>query len=174
MIDEEYKKLVSNVIQQLGMMARALKNYKRTKIEGSPRMADFAKWVVAAESVLPWKNGTSLRYYQFNLAESEQKSIEADSVAIAIQSLMEDYDLWKGTASKLLEELEGDPKQGTGFVPVSTIKSRVWPKSANQLSVRIKRAAPLLKEQGIRFKHKRDSKRRLITIKKINRRRGRN
>jgi hypothetical protein len=116
-------------------------------------MADFAKWVVAAESSLPWKKGTFIKYYRLNLAETEQKSLEADAVALAIQYLMEDVDRWNGTASKLLEELEGDPKQGTGYVPASTIKSGSWPKSANQLSVRIKRAAPLLKEQNIRFKH---------------------
>jgi len=158
----------------LDAVSAALKNYKRTKLKGSPRMADFVKWVVAAEGALPWKKGAFLKYYEVNLLKTEQMTLEADPVAVAIQSLMDDYDRRNGTASKLLEELEGDPQQGSGYVPASTIKSRSWPKSANLLSARNKRAAPLLKEQGIKFKRERESKRRHITLKKVKRKKSRN
>ena len=150
----------------LDAASMALKKYKHTKLKETPRMADFAKWIAAAAKALPFNKKAFIKYYDLNRSETEQLALEADAVALAIQSFMEYYDHWDGTASKLLEELEGN-------VPSSTIKSRAWPKSANQLSARIKRASPLLEAKGIKFKRDRNSKKRYITLKKVKRKKNR-
>ena len=44
-------------------LSEALKNFSSTKLKRYPRMADFARWVVASEGALPWKKGRFMKSY---------------------------------------------------------------------------------------------------------------
>jgi hypothetical protein len=47
----------------LSAVSAGLKNYPNVQLRSYPRMADFAKWIIAAEPGLPWKQGYFLKYY---------------------------------------------------------------------------------------------------------------
>ena len=160
-IAKEFKKRHRKLFGALcDAVSEALKNYKSTKLKRLPRMADFTTWVVAAEPVLPWKRGRFIKTYRRNINEAVQKSLGADEIAVAITKLVASKKHWKGTATELLRELEAHVLQ-------KTLKSRMWPKVASQLSRRVKLAAPFLKSQGVEITFDRKQNRRLIQIRKI-------
>jgi energy-coupling factor transporter ATP-binding protein EcfA2 len=107
-----------------------------------PRMADFAKWVQAAEPAFPVESGTFRDAYESNREAANQTALESDEVARAIRALVEDQGRWHGKMSELVEELEryifnpDDP-------PVEL-------SNYNSLSSHFKRIRPVLREAGIR------------------------
>jgi hypothetical protein len=114
-----------------------------TKLDGHPRMADFAKWATACETVY-WPAHSFITAYGTNRKEVIQKVIDADSVAAAVQKLMEQKTEWNGTATELLTELAVEAGERIS-------NSRSWPANARALSSRIRRSAPFLRAQGIRL-----------------------
>jgi hypothetical protein len=139
-------------------LSAALSNFHRVKEPELPRMADFATWVVAAEQALPWEPGTFLAAYARNQAAVVEHSLEGDVVAVAVRSLMADRETWEGAPSDLLETLEA-------LVPESTRRSKAWPKAANSLSNRLRRAATFLWAIGIEVEWAKSGAR-LISIRK--------
>ena len=124
-------------------LSAALANVHGVKLPELPRMADFATWIVAAEPALPWEPGTFLDVYSRNRAAVVEHSLEGDVVAVAVRLLMADREeAWEGAPSGLLEALEA-------LVPESTKRSKAWPKAANSLSNRLRRAATFLRAIGI-------------------------
>ena len=114
-----------------------------TKLDGHPRMADFAKWATACETAY-WPADSFIAAYNSNRKEVIQKVIDADSVAAAVQKLMEQKTEWNGTATELLTELAVEAGERIS-------NSRSWPANARALSSRIRRSAPFLRAQGIRL-----------------------
>jgi hypothetical protein len=106
-------------------------------------MADFAKWATACETVY-WPAHSFITAYGTNRKEVIQKVIDADSVAAAVQKLMEQKTEWNGTATELLTELAVEAGERIS-------NSRSWPANARALSSRIRRSAPFLRAQGIRL-----------------------
>jgi len=53
-----------------------------------PRMADFAKWVTAAEHSLPWENGTFINEYEKNCNSLVDIAIDTDPVATPVFELV--------------------------------------------------------------------------------------
>jgi hypothetical protein len=120
----------------------ALRNIDHINLPSLPRMADFAMWVSAAEPAFPWSAGSFMEAYAGNRAEAVELSLEADCVAVAVREHMVDKTEWTGKPSQLYEELEKR-------VPENTKRSKAWPKAANKLSNRLKRAATFLRATGI-------------------------
>lgn len=139
-------------------VSTALANRDRVTLLRLPRMADFAVWVTAAEPALPWEPGTFMAAYERNRASLVDDSLEADPVALAVLALMEDRNLWQGTASELLDALEG-------LIKESTLKSKQWPKAPNALSNRLRRAAPSLRAKGVEIRWRKSGDR-FISIRK--------
>jgi hypothetical protein len=123
-------------------VSRALRNRSTTRLDNLPRMADFAVWVSAAESALPWECGEFLSAYSRNRAAAVELSVDADPVADSLRQFIDRERDWTGTARDLLEELNG-------IVLEDTRKSKFWPKSPDALSKRLKRASPCLRTMGI-------------------------
>jgi len=126
----------------LDAVVEALRNYKSVKLEKLPRMADFAKWVVAAEPVLPWASGTFLKAYNQNRSGAIEATLETDPLATAVRELMKDQKEWKGTSTELLSALEA-------LVDDRTKKEEGWPGSAAWLTRKLKRPATFLRSVGI-------------------------
>jgi putative DNA primase/helicase len=136
----------------------ALRNLPKVKIERAPRMADFAKWITAAEWGLGWKSGAFLDVYRENRRDVIESSFEASPVAVAIKdwSIAEHPDSWTGTATELLSALNSRVSDGVR-------RSRMWPDTAQRLGNAIARVAPLLRSKGF-VVQRRHSGQRLITI----------
>ncbi len=140
----------------LDAVANGLAMLPQTKLEGLPRMADFALWATACETAI-WPVGTFMAAYCGNRAEAVETVIDADPVAAAIRALMATRPMWTGTASELLgalAEMAGE----------RVAKSKAWPDSPRALSGRLRRAAPFLRKVGIEIGGKRVARARTIEI----------
>jgi hypothetical protein len=122
-------------------------------------MADFVKWVTAAESGLGWEPGDFMAAYDKNRRDVSETVFEADSVAVAVRNFVaEEHPTgWEGTPTELLGELNNRVAEGVR-------KARSWPMTAQALGNRIDRVAPLLRAKGFTVERMRSTVR---TIKII-------
>jgi hypothetical protein len=126
----------------LDAVACALKNFPSVKLSSLPRLADFAKWVTAAEPSLGWTPGTFLTAFRQGQAEANDVALDAYPIVDALRQLMADRAQWDGKPSELLAklgELVGD----------KATRAEDWPKRANTLSGQLKRLAPNLRKIGL-------------------------
>ncbi len=121
-------------------MVEGLRSLPSTRLDGLPRMADFALWATACESAL-WPAGTFRSAYQGNREEAVDNVIEADPVALAIRQLMSERQNWTGTATDLLKAL-------VEIVGEKVANTKDWPKTPRVLSGCITRTAPFLRRIG--------------------------
>jgi putative DNA primase/helicase len=128
----------------LDAVSAALCHLPDTKLPRAPRMADFAKWITAAESGLGWEPGAFLSAYDANREAIFDDALEADPVAVAIRDYVFGHAdrAWEGKPSELLAAL-------TDMVPEKTRKAKWWPGSASALGSKLRRAAPLLIRAGL-------------------------
>ena len=148
-------------------VSAALLNINNVHLNTLPRMADFAKWVTAAESALPWDNGTFINEYEKNSADLVDMAIDADPVATAVLDLVKQLnpnEEWEGAASELLEELKT-------LVPESIHRRKSWPQRANVLSNKLMRAQSFLRKKGIEIERSKSGTRKIM-IRKISRNNG--
>ena len=143
-------------------MATALKNYDQVKLDSLPRLADFARWVVAAEPACPWEGGKFLSAYEANRAEMVDMAIEADPIATAALRLMAGQNAWRGTSTELFRALHA-------LVPEDLRKQSDWPQAPVALSNRLMRLEGFLATKGIEIVRKRLPDRRLIILSKSER-----
>jgi hypothetical protein len=167
----EYDRLRPRILGAVCVAAsEALNSLSSIKMSSYPRMADFARWICAAEAVLPWKDGRFTKSYKLNRKKAIHTSIESDVVAAGIVALMKNIKgkKWWGTVSELMNDLEGDPSKNIGgIVSERIIKNKSWPKLPHIFSRRMKQAQPALRKVGIRIEFKdRKAKRREILIRK--------
>ncbi len=156
----EFKRLHPRILGgMLNILSKTIKRYPDIHLERLPRMADFAKWVVAGEAGLGWKKGTFLSCYAGNQAQAIQTTLEADAIASAIIAFMETRNIWKGTPSQLLDELES-------LVDDRTKNSKSWPGSPAWLTRRLNRPATFLRSIGIEIEYDRSTKDRSIVIRR--------
>ncbi len=144
----------------LDAVAVGLRDIAGTRLAALPRMADFAKWVVACEPALPWAAGAFLGAYAGKRAEAVEAALEADPVAVAVKALLAETEPWEGTATELLAALEK-------YVAETTTRAKSWPKSARGIGNRLRRAATFLRHAGVEVEFVREantSRRRLIRI----------
>ena len=159
-IHAEFERVRPQVLGALlDAVSAGLKNYSLVTLDSLPRMADFAKWIVACEPALGWECGEFMKVYGKNREGSIECTLDADPLASAIRALMEDIEEWKGQPSELLEELEK-------IVDERTKRSKVWPGSPNWLTRKLKRPATFLRSVGIdiQFPDQSREKKRQITI----------
>ena len=131
-------------------------------LDAVPRMADFAREAAAAAPSFGWTPEDFIRAYAGNHGAAVEAVLEADVVAQALLSFMDDRLEWEGTSSELLVELE---KLASDRV----VKSKEWP-SSRGLSGRLRRLAPELRRKDISTSFDRRTsdrqRRRLIAIEK--------
>jgi hypothetical protein len=123
----------------LDAIAKGIATLPQTRLDKLPRMADFALWATACETVL-WPPDTFWAAYCGNRDEAVVAVIEADPVATGVSALMATRKEWTGTASELLGVLATDERVS---------KAKDWPTSPRGLRGRLQRAATVLRKIGI-------------------------
>lgn len=145
----------------LTAVSSAIRNLPEVKLDQLPRMADFARWIVAAEPALPWEPGFFMAAYTKNRMQAAESGIEGSLVGQAIIDLVQPLtEPWEGNATELLEEL-------TQHFDYRKQIPKTWPKSPQGISNMIRRLAPTLRLVGVAVDFKRASRKRLILLRKI-------
>jgi hypothetical protein len=140
---EAVRQLLPEILGALyAAIALALRDYKQVKLKNAPRMADVASWITASEPALGWPSGTFMEAYARNRRATVVYAVEHDVVASAILALAQRNRQWTGTPTLLLEVLGGLITESVRF-------SQEWPRSPRQLSDRVRRAIPDLREVGV-------------------------
>jgi hypothetical protein len=139
-------------------VSRALGNIAGVRLDRAPRMADFVKWITAAEAGLGWKPGAFFESYSDNRRNVSEAAFEADAIAVVIWQLVTTVrpGPFEGTATELLGAINAMTSE-------SARKSKYWPQNPAQLGNGLARAAPLLKAKGCTVE-RRHSGARIITI----------
>jgi len=142
-------------------ISAAMRNYDKVNLANYPRMADFAHWVVAAESALPWGNGAFLEEYLQNRAQIIDIGLEADPVGSSVLNFIKNAESneWSGTPTGLLVELNK-------IAPEHFKRLKSWPKQPNVLSGRLRRSATFLREKNFEIEWSKSGQRN-ITLRKI-------
>lgn len=123
-------------------VATALRNIERVELDRLPRMADFARWAVAAEAAFPVEAGTFIRAYETNRAEASEEAIANDTVAAAIQRMLSEKGSWEGIMSELLVDLKD-------YLPNPDRPPRDFPDNHQAMTARLRRVLPALRAVGI-------------------------
>lgn len=146
--------------QMLGALcdavACALRREQDIHLDALPRMADWARWVTAAEPALGIADGAILQAYARGRQHAAEQTLDGDPVAVVVQALSRP---WHGTAAELLALLTP-----AGRTP------HEWPKTPRGLSGVLRRLAPDLRRIGIDVvfdKREAHTGRRHITIKDL-------
>jgi hypothetical protein len=127
----------------LDAVSTALANEAIVTLDGHPRMADFAAWIVAAEPALHWQAGAFLKAYSGNQHDANALTLEVSPVAQALRAFMaKRTEQWVGTATHLLSELEA-------ITSDQVRRQKSWPGSARTLSNHLRRLAPNLRVVGV-------------------------
>ncbi len=143
----------------LNVLSAGLRNLPTTRMEKLPRMADFAKWVVACEPALCWKEGEFLEVYRENREEIVENVLEADPIARGLQKLMEGKDEWAGSITELYENLKRIINDEYYF------KKNLW--SPKVLGRRLRRSVTFLRQEGLEVEFSRTSRNKTIYIKRL-------
>jgi hypothetical protein len=155
--------------QILGLLLDGLSHGLRmlpdTKLDRSPRMADFALWAAACEGAF-WPQGTFAASYGAHRTEAAEKLIGADPVASAVRRLAAKRPEWIGTAS----ELDNHLRALTGNLDFT----KAWPSDPPRLATRVRELAPSLHKIGVdlNFIRSGHDRTRLITITRGHRMHG--
>jgi hypothetical protein len=156
----------------LDAVAEGLDNFSKVRVDGLPRMADFARMAMACETAM-WKPGTFEEAYSNNRDEAVEAGIDADPVAMAVRALVRsrtartartgnpqdpvDGCVWAGTPTDLFQDLESI-KDEMGY------RGAGWPKGPPALSDRLRRAEPFLRKRGIEIIRVREGRERTRMI----------
>lgn len=127
----------------LDAVSGALREHDRTTLAMKPRMADFARWVTAAETALGWRPGTFMDAYLGNRESANGLAIESASIGPPIMALMDTLETWDGTAAELLKVIEEK------HTDEKTRKRKDWPQTPKGMAGKLRRLAPNLRNMGI-------------------------
>jgi hypothetical protein len=138
----------------LDAVSCALANLETTATP-NVRMADFARWVTAAEPALGLESGTFINAYRSNRAGAVQLTLEASLLTNPVQTLAEEG--FTGTATELLDRL-------ATIAGEELTRKRGWPARPHLLSGQLRRLAPALRRIGIEVEFSRIGRARTRSI----------
>ena len=126
----------------------ALRDLPNVHLDALPRMADFVKWVTAAEPALGWVEHTFVDACNYNRKQANELALEASLLTPFVHELAQGG--WQGSPSELLVKLNE-------LAPDSPKRLKAWPKSAKALTNELDRLAPDLRATGINAERGRNS-----------------
>jgi hypothetical protein len=141
--------------------AAAVDGHRTVRLDRLPRMADFARWVVAAGSELGWGDGVFLDAYAGKQAAAHELTLEASPIAPFVRAQAAEGFL--GTATQLLEQLNARLNE-LAAEEVKQLRRNGWPKDARRLSGALRRIAPDLRAVGLGVDFHESKRPRLIEL----------
>jgi len=143
LIWQEFKMAIPVILGGLlDAHSMALNRLPEIQLNRLPRMADFARLIVAAEPILAFPTGTFMDVYSGNRAAAHEIAIDQAAIGPVICEFVAKEESWSGTPSELLEKLDN-------LVEDKITRRRDWPKSAGGLSKILNRLAPNFRQIGI-------------------------
>jgi hypothetical protein len=133
----------------LDVVVHGLRAIAGIQLDRLPRMADFAVWAIACETVL-WPAGTFARAYAANRRAAIESIIEADPIATCVRGIMSDRTSWSGSASELLHLCVESARDD--------ISPDVAAKNPRALAGRLRRAQTFLRALGIEITFSREGR----------------
>jgi hypothetical protein len=122
----------------LEAVSASIRHHSSIDFKELPRMADFARWVSAAETKVGWPPGAFVEAYRENRKAANELPLE-NPVADVLRKLALP---WLGTATDLLKHL-------ATVTGEEVSKSKNWPSTGQNLSNLLRRLAPHLAPTGI-------------------------
>lgn len=133
----------------------ALANRATVALEAMPRMADFAKWIVAAEPAMPWASGRLMAAYDRNLGMANELALEDSLIVDLLEQVVGEGQTWTGTATGMFGEMKRH--YGREF-------AGAMPRSERALSQELNRLKPNLRQIGFDISRSRQANKRLLCI----------
>ncbi len=140
----------------LNAVATAVRDLDAVTLAELPRMADFARWVTAGESVFGWTPGMIVNAYIDNRGLAVRQFLDGDRLATEIMKYITEIRVFTGTSTALLDALNGRVQERD--------RGPNWPKTARGLSGQLRRIAPALRGDG--FDVTPGGRRRTLTVQK--------
>jgi hypothetical protein len=120
-------------------VSTGLRNHENTVVDDLPRMADFAGFVVAAESGMPWEAGRFLEAYRNNTMAAVTADLYGNAVYCAIEAVLQAGNgKWRGTVAQFLAALGK-------HAPSAVRKLKGWPHNPRSLFDWLRRTAPQIR-----------------------------
>jgi len=141
----------------LTAVAEGLRRAGTERPAGLPRLADFVLWASACQASL-WPAGTFAAVYAASRLGVVIDRVDADPLIDAVLGMAQLKEVWEGTASELLVDIEPFFFGARG--------GREWPGNARVLGERLREGMGLLRPLGIDVSFHRHprSRRRLIRL----------
>ena len=156
-VEEAKPEILGGLLDAVSMALRRLPDLK---MSAYPRMADFARFVVAAEPALPWKEGDFLGTYTAAREDGARNLLEGDLIYPLVAIITKagndrpndapsnwrpTPDIWIGTAGELLACL--NHARGESRPP------RGWPATPRGLSSHLRRITPAMRQTGLEVEY---------------------
>ena len=130
----------------LDCVSGAIRHLPTTTVDQLPRMADFAQWVVAAETTVGWESGRFLGSYSGNRKEANVVAIESSVIGTALMKLLKATGSFEGRLPQNCE---------TNSAPCADEKTlKQWdhdksgfPKDGRSLSGKLRRLALNIRQE---------------------------
>ena len=107
-----------------------------------PRLADFAKWMMAVESALGWQPGDFMRAITRNEDESHETVVAGSAFASTVRKFVLGKQHWNGSWEELRTALDGFADEGIK-------RQESWPRNNHAVSTKLRESAPNLRGVGI-------------------------
>ncbi len=138
---EVYPLILGALLTAASAGLKRLPEVRRIK-QALPRLADFARWMMAVEAALGWESGTFMRIMMRHEDDSNESVVGSSLVAEAIRNFVLTKQSWNGVWSILLEELNA-------FAGEETKRREGWPHDTRTLSNKLRLVAPNLRGVGV-------------------------
>lgn len=125
-------------------VSAALRNKKSVNNIEYPRMADFARFSIAASHGLPWQAEDFIAAYSNNIQYVGNAQLEGDPVASVIMFMMRDHHELITSATDVFNFMESQK-----WIGEKTKRSESWPRSVNSLKNKLTRISSYLQSKGI-------------------------
>jgi hypothetical protein len=146
-LDAEVEASKSGILAALfNAVSVGLATLQSVKLDGLPRMADFARWGTATEQALGGEPSSFMKAYTASQDEAVETALESwpvvETLVVFARGFEGDEGAWEGTATGLFnilnEKTDDDLK-----------RSKDWPKQPNKLTEQLNRLGPSLAEIGV-------------------------
>jgi hypothetical protein len=136
----------------LHCVSMGLRNLDATALTAKPRMADFARFAVAAEPAYNADGETPfIDLYLENREQNTASILETSPLARVLWELVKQDGRWIGSSSRLFADITAKAKDADR-------RSPGWPTAENKLKSPLMRLAPALRKPGIDVQYRRSKK----------------